>query len=49
MCTVFSDWGENPSVVAKNFDCFVDGGMIFTNKRGVRKASLVMPPKKEFL
>jgi hypothetical protein len=32
----------------KNYDCFIDGGMIFTNRRNMMKKSLVMPPEKEF-
>lgn len=48
MCTVFAGLEQDFHILAKNYDCFIEGGMLFTNKRGVRKKSLVMPPQKEF-
>lgn len=48
MCTVFSGLETNSKILAKNYDCFVNSGMIFTNKRGVKKRSLVMPDQKEY-
>lgn len=48
MCTVFTDIEEVTGIAAKNYDCFIDGGMIFTNRRNMMKKSLVMPPEKEF-
>ena len=49
MCTVFSGTKHGCNIVAKNYDCFIDGGMIFTNKRNVKRKSLVLPPEKEFV
>ncbi|RDU24606.1 carcinine hydrolase/isopenicillin-N N-acyltransferase family protein [Anaerosacchariphilus polymeriproducens] len=48
MCTIFAGVENTTTVLAKNYDCFVDGGMIFTNRRNMSKKSLVMPPEKEF-
>ena len=48
MCTVFTDKNNKSNILAKNYDCFIDGGMIFTNKKNMKKKSLVMPPEKEF-
>lgn len=47
MCMVFMESKEDANIVAKNYDCFVDGAYIFTNKRGIQRKSLVMPPVKE--
>lgn len=49
MCTVFSGKKYGCNIIAKNYDCFIDGGMIFTNKRNVKRKSLVLPPEKEFV
>lgn len=49
MCTVFSGKKYGSNIIAKNYDCFIDGGMIFTNKRHVKRKSLVLPPEKEFV
>ena len=48
MCTVFSVTNEGSIIVAKSHDNFISGGMIFTNRRGMHKRSLVMPDVKEF-
>lgn len=48
MCTIFSEMKEQSMILAKNYDCFINEGMIFTNRRGVKKRSLVMPPNKIF-
>ncbi len=48
MCTVFTDIEEVTGILAKNYDCFIDGGMVFTNRRNMMKKALVMPPEKEF-
>lgn len=48
MCTIFVGQEAGNCIVAKNYDCFVEAGMIFTNKRKVKKKSLVMPPEQEF-
>lgn len=48
MCTVFSGLEKDCKILAKNYDCFVNSGMIFTNKRGMKKRSLVMPNQKEY-
>jgi len=48
MCTVFTNVEKLTTVAAKNYDCIIDGGMIFTNRRNMIKKSLVMPPEKEF-
>lgn len=47
MCTVFTGMDQQCALLAKNYDCFVDGGMVFTNKRRVKRKSLVLPPEKE--
>ena len=49
MCTIFAGKEESTGIVAKNYDCFVEGGMVFTNRRNMKKKSLVIPPEKEFL
>ena len=49
MCTVFSGKKYGCNIIAKNYDCFIDGGMIFTNKRNVKRKSLVLPPEKKFV
>ncbi len=36
-------------MIAKNYDCFVDGAYVFTNRRGMKKKSLVMPNEKEMI
>lgn len=48
MCTVFTGVEKVTKVLAKNYDCFIDGGMIFTNRRNMSKKSLVRPLEKEF-
>lgn len=47
MCTVFTGIEPQCYLLAKNYDCLVKGGMAFTNKRKVKRKSLVLPPEKE--
>ncbi len=47
MCTVFTDKEVYPTFLAKNYDCFIEGGMLFINHRGKKKHSLVLPSQKE--
>lgn len=47
MCTIFA--AESPNLIlAKNYDSFIPHGMIFTNRRSMKKTSLVMPDQKIF-
>ena len=48
MCTIFATNCKKEMILAKNYDCFIRGGMIFTNKRNMKKYSLVMPPEIVF-
>lgn len=48
MCTIFGVNGPTTTLLAKNYDSFIQKGMIFTNCRGMKKISLVMPPEKSF-
>lgn len=47
MCTVFTGIESQCYLLGKNYDCFADGGMVFTNKRKVKRKSLVLSPEKE--
>ena len=47
MCTVFQMKDKN--LIGKNYDAFTKGGMIFTNKRGIKKSALIMPPSKPLM
>lgn len=47
MCTVFTVNSNGKMLIAKNYDNFVKNGMIFTNKRGMKKQSLTMPNEKK--
>lgn len=48
MCTIFATGNQKNMLIAKNYDSFIDGGMIFTNRRNMKKNSLVMPSEKKF-
>jgi len=48
MCTVIKMKTENGFLLGKNNDTFFEEGILFTNKRGVKKRALIMPPAVPF-
>lgn len=46
MCTVLRLKNENGYLMVKNNDTFIMEGILFTNKRGISKSALIMPPQK---
>jgi len=46
MCTAIFLYNRDSIVVANNQDIFLENVMLFTNKRGVRKQALIIPPEE---
>lgn len=42
MCTILKM--KKGNIIGKNYDALIETGMIFTNKRGIQKSALIMPP-----